>query len=61
VLSSVLRLVFCLLFVMLSTEVLVGIAGKPYYFCEVFNAKLMEHGWLGVICGCHSKLWYKPR
>jgi hypothetical protein len=41
--------------------VLVGIAGKPYYYCEVFNAKLWEHGWLGVICGCHSKLWYKPR
>jgi hypothetical protein len=54
VFAALLRLEFALLFVMLSTEVLVGIAGKPYIIVRCWDAKLWEHGWLGATCGCHG-------
>jgi hypothetical protein len=51
--ASLLR--FAFFFVILSTDVLVGIAGKPYsIIVRCWDAKLWERGWLGATCGCHS-------
>jgi hypothetical protein len=54
VFSVVLRLAFAQSRAMLSTGMLVGIAGKPYIIVRCWVAKLWEHGWLGATCGCRS-------